>query len=86
MYAKTESRDRPTGEDELAAVIPVDGPSWYKQRHLLRLNSIILSLVMFSSANGYDGSLMNGLQALDQWNTFLDNPTGVRLGWLNAIY
>ncbi|KAB8273864.1 general substrate transporter [Aspergillus minisclerotigenes] len=83
---KAESTNKPAGEEELAAVLPTEGPAWYRQGHLLRLNSIILALVMFSSANGYDGSLMNGLQALDQWNNFLDYPTGVRLGWLNAIY
>ncbi|KAF7594593.1 hypothetical protein BBP40_008860 [Aspergillus hancockii] len=83
---KIESRDGLAGEDELVAVLPALGPSWYKQGHLLRLNLIILSLVMFSSANGYDGSLMNGLQALDQWNIFLHHPTGAHLGWLNAIY
>ncbi|RHZ56164.1 uncharacterized protein CDV56_107532 [Aspergillus thermomutatus] len=49
------------------------------------LNYIIISLVLLSSANGYDGSLMNGLQALDQWNIFMDYPTGAKLGWINAI-
>ncbi|KAE8373999.1 general substrate transporter [Aspergillus bertholletiae] len=83
---KADNPNKPAGEEELAAFLPADGPAWYKQGHLLRLNAIILALVMFSSANGYDGSLMNGLQALDQWNVFLDHPTGVRLGWLNAIY
>ncbi|GAB1198743.1 general substrate transporter [Aspergillus pseudonomiae] len=83
---KADNTNKPAGEEELAAVLPADRPAWYKESHLLRLNLIILSLVMFSSANGYDGSLMNGLQALDQWNSFLDYPTGVRLGWLNAIY
>ena len=41
-----------------------DSQSWYKQRHLLHLNFIIFSLVMYSSANGYDGSLMNGTSLL----------------------
>lgn len=31
-------------------------------------------------------SLMNGLQALDQWQTFMHNPTGAWLGFMNAIY
>ncbi|PYH44690.1 general substrate transporter [Aspergillus saccharolyticus JOP 1030-1] len=59
---------------------------WYTQSHLLRLNLIILSLVLFSSANGFDGSLMNGLEALTQWKDFMNYPAGARLGWLNAIY
>jgi hypothetical protein len=43
-------------------------------------------LTVLASANGYDGSLMNGLQALDQWREFMDSPTGVWLGFINAIY
>lgn len=70
---KTETRDRLAGDDELAAVLPADKPARYEQGYLLLLNSIILSLAMFSSANGYDGSLINGLQALSQWNVFLDH-------------
>ncbi|KAM0271892.1 hypothetical protein ACHAQH_008934 [Verticillium albo-atrum] len=59
---------------------------WWKQPHLLKLNFIILSLVMFSSANGYDGSVMGGVLALKSWNEFMDLPTGTYLGWINAIY
>ncbi|TVY67879.1 Lactose permease [Fusarium oxysporum f. sp. cubense] len=75
-----------TVADTLASVLPSDGKPWYKQGHLLRLNFIILSLVMFSSANGYDGSLMNGLQALPKWNQFMNMPQGAWLGFINAIY
>ncbi|EEY15272.1 sugar transporter [Verticillium alfalfae VaMs.102] len=52
---------------ELANVPKNDKP-WWKQRHLIRLNWHIISLVMFSSANGYDGSVMSGILALDTWN------------------
>ncbi|PYH68538.1 sugar transporter [Aspergillus vadensis CBS 113365] len=83
--SKADTSSKHAGEDHLAAVLP-SGPAWYKQPHLVRLNLIILSLVMFSSANGFDGSLMNGLEALDQWKSFMNNPTGAKLGWLNAIY
>jgi MFS family permease len=29
---------------------------------------------------------MNGLQALEQWQTFMNKPTGAWLGFINAIY
>lgn len=91
-------------DDELAAVLPDDSKPWYKKTHLLKLNFIICSLVLFctslltllssrtnpnmhvASANGYDGSLMNGLQALPRWNEFMDQPAGAWLGFINAIY
>ncbi|KAM0720702.1 hypothetical protein Q7P37_004839 [Cladosporium fusiforme] len=72
--------------DDLLAVLPNDGIPWYKKTHLLKLHFCVFSLVMFSSANGYDGSLMNGLQALHQWRDFMDTPTGEWLGFINAIY
>ena len=45
---------------ELAAVLPQDGEAWYKKRNLRRLNFSIFCMVILASANGYDGSLMNG--------------------------
>lgn len=42
---------------------------------------------MTHSANSDDlltGSLMNGLQSLKQWNSYFGNPTGTRLGVVNA--
>jgi MFS family permease len=43
-------------------------------------------MVFTASSNGYDGSLMNGLQALDTWQEFMKHPTGSWLGFINAIY
>lgn len=40
---------------------------------------------MVSGTLGYDGSLMNGLQSLPQWQTFMQHPTGAWLGFINAI-
>jgi len=49
-------------------------------------SSTACPLTASASANGYDGSLMNGLQALHQWRDFMNTPTGVWLGFINAIY
>ncbi|WQF77419.1 Putative major facilitator, sugar transporter, major facilitator superfamily [Colletotrichum destructivum] len=59
---------------------------WYQEPHLRKLNFCILSLTLFSSANGFDGSLMNGLIALPQWKVAMDNPKGTWLGFINAVY
>ncbi|KAH6695147.1 sugar transporter [Plectosphaerella plurivora] len=63
-----------------------DATPWWKKSHMVRLNYSIISLVLFSSANGYDGGIMGGLLALKTWNTFMDFPTGAYLGWITAIY
>jgi MFS family permease len=70
---------------ELASVLPEDNRPWYKKTYLFKLNFCLLSLVLFSSANGYDGSMMNGLIALPQWETFMNHPTGAWMGFINAI-
>jgi len=71
---------------ELASVLPQDNKRWYQRTYLLKLSLIILSLCQFSSCNGYDGSIMNGLQSLPSWQVFMDSPTGAWLGFINAIY
>ncbi|KAH8111990.1 hexose transporter [Phellopilus nigrolimitatus] len=58
---------------------------WYKNRRLVVLNLWILLLLITSTANGYDGSMMNGLQLIDQWESAFDHPSGSKLGLLGAI-
>ncbi|KAF0332643.1 sugar transporter [Colletotrichum asianum] len=66
--------------------LPSDGKPWWKHGYLVKLNFITTSMILFSSANGYDGGIMGGLLALNTWNTFMDFPTGAYLGWIGAIY
>jgi hypothetical protein len=42
-------------------------------------------LLITSMSNGYDGSMMNGLQTLENWRAYFGNPTGGTLGLFNAI-
>ncbi|KAJ4286545.1 hypothetical protein N0V90_013245 [Kalmusia sp. IMI 367209] len=49
---------------------------------MVYLNFCLFSLFMLSSGNGYDGSMLNGLLALPQWNEFMDKPTGAWLGFI----
>ncbi|KAL6412603.1 sugar transporter [Ilyonectria robusta] len=72
------------GQGNLAGLS--DDTPWYTHSYLRKLNFITLSLVLFSSANGYDGSIMGGILALPIWKDFMGNPSGVYLGWITAIY
>lgn len=56
--------------------------AWWKNPRLIRLNCCILLLLITSSTNGYDGSMMNGLQSLPQWKSAFNNPQG---GMVRAI-
>ncbi|THH11414.1 hypothetical protein EW145_g647 [Phellinidium pouzarii] len=52
---------------------------------IICLNAWILLFLITSSTNGYDGSMMNGLQSLTQWEDDFNHPTGGMLGLFNAI-
>ncbi|KAF9497933.1 hexose transporter [Pleurotus eryngii] len=58
---------------------------WYNNRRLIALHAWIVLLLITSSNNGYDGSMMNGLQTLPQWKDYFHAPSGSMLGLLNAI-
>ncbi|PNS14603.1 High-affinity glucose transporter [Sphaceloma murrayae] len=68
----------------LAAVLPQDSRSWWNVPNLRKLNLILLVPFLSSSVTGYDGSLMNGLQALPAWKRAFGNPQGYALGGVNA--
>lgn len=58
---------------------------WYRNTRLIILNFWISIIFLTSYTYGFDGSMMNGLQSLTQWNQAFDYPTGGKLGLLNAI-
>lgn len=58
--------------------------TWYKDKNLRKLYIYIVILILSNTANGFDGSMMNGLQTLSYWRDYFDNPTGSLLGLFNA--
>lgn len=57
---------------------------WWKRRHMRTLYIYIVVLIMTNTANGFDGSMMNGLQTLSYWQEYFDHPRGALLGLFNA--
>ncbi|KAF5631904.1 hexose transporter [Fusarium sp. NRRL 25303] len=43
-------------------------------------------LCVCSATTGYDGSMLNTSQAMDDWQDYFGHPTGSKLGILNSIY
>ncbi|KAL3484846.1 general substrate transporter [Aspergillus germanicus] len=77
------SEDHVDGQSAVAATAK---KVWWKDPQLRRLNFCLLSLTLLSSSNGFDGSLVNGLQSLDSWLSFMQTPDGTWLGFINGIY
>ncbi|WWC96625.1 hypothetical protein V866_003497 [Kwoniella sp. B9012] len=61
-----------------------DHLKWYENRGKLKLNFFLSIVAVGMLLNGYDGSLISGLQASDAWQADVGYPDGVKLGLLNA--
>lgn len=59
--------------------------TWYKDPALRKTYICLMFVVLTSATNGYDGSMMNGLQTLPYWQSYFNNPHGSLLGLLNCI-
>uniref|UniRef100_A0A0W0G5Z6 Major facilitator superfamily (MFS) profile domain-containing protein n=1 Tax=Moniliophthora roreri TaxID=221103 RepID=A0A0W0G5Z6_MONRR len=59
-------------------------PKWWKDPGLRKNVGWVVTLYLSVFALGYDTSLINGLQALPQWNEYFNHPTGSRLGLIVA--
>ncbi|BEI94755.1 uncharacterized protein CcaverHIS019_0703360 [Cutaneotrichosporon cavernicola] len=72
--------------NELAGLLAGRDTRWYKGYHL-KLNIMLLLILITSMTNGYDGSMMNGLQALDTWKEYFNHPerSPTLFGVFNAI-
>jgi len=58
---------------------------WWQNRGILMLNAFLFLPLISSYANGFDGSMMNGLQSVTWWQDFFGKPKGGKLGLFNAI-
>lgn len=60
---------------------------WYKNQQLLKLYLVLVPACLFVSAtNGFDGSMLNGLQSLQTWQEDFNKPSGPILGIISAAY
>lgn len=57
---------------------------WWKLPKLRLLYFYIVILILTNTANGFDGSMMNGLQSLSYWQEYFGVPRGAMLGFFNS--
>jgi hypothetical protein len=66
----TETLEKPgPGLEGMALndVLPDLGKPWWKVPYLLKLNILLLGALLTPATNGFDGSMLNGLQTLPVW-------------------
>ncbi|OAA65882.1 General substrate transporter [Niveomyces insectorum RCEF 264] len=53
---------------------------WWHYPNLRLLNFLLIGCIICDITNGYDGSMLNGLQSLESWQDYMGHPKGTRLG------
>ncbi|KAI9375045.1 general substrate transporter [Aspergillus egyptiacus] len=58
--------------------------TWWKMKGMRFVYITLWAALITSATNGYDGSLMNSLQAIDEWEASYNYPRGSTLGLLTG--
>lgn len=64
----------------LRDVLPHRDKPWWRYSSLLSLNLLLLGCLASDITNGYDGTMLNGLQIIPAWQLYFNHPTGSALG------
>ncbi|KAG2171878.1 hypothetical protein INT44_006107 [Umbelopsis vinacea] len=64
----------------LREVIPKRTNMWWHYPALRTLNLLLICAIVTDVTNGYDGSMLNGLQIIQSWQEYFNKPTGSILG------
>ncbi|KAH8589302.1 general substrate transporter [Bisporella sp. PMI_857] len=87
-HSKVEAQYEATSDDythELQGGLHVPEVTWWRHPGLRKLYIMMPILFLGSTINGYDGSLLNGLQTMEPWQAYFNHPSGSRLGLFTAI-
>ncbi|KAG8901904.1 hypothetical protein FRB99_005007 [Tulasnella sp. 403] len=63
----------------------VEQRPWYKNRGIVMVNLCVLLALLTSFTNGFDGSMVNGLQLVEQWQDYFHDPSGPTLGLMTSV-
>ncbi|KAK0254028.1 hypothetical protein LTR91_010503 [Friedmanniomyces endolithicus] len=86
-FARQTDVDAVASQSEVKRLLDLDTTPWYKRPNLRMLYlTLIPAALGCEMTSGYDGSILNGLQAVGPWLTYFNNPTGAILGAMNAAF
>ncbi|KAK4898831.1 hypothetical protein LTR27_003562 [Elasticomyces elasticus] len=77
--------DKPTKGTFRLAEREFPAVTWYTDPALRKTYICLMFVVMTSATNGFDGSMVNGLQSLKPWQDYFNHPTGSLLGLFACI-
>ena len=75
-----------TYQPEGVNLLAQEAPPWYRSAARRRLYALLFpGAICAYATSGYDGSLLNGLQTVDQFDEYFNYPRGAQLGLISAI-
>ncbi|KAL2831635.1 general substrate transporter [Aspergillus pseudoustus] len=77
--------EKQTHVDTSSHAVPSSTAPWWQQKNLRQLYLMMVFLFLSSTSLGYDASLLNGLQTMDTWAEYFNDPKGSRLGLFGAL-
>ncbi|KAJ8519680.1 hypothetical protein ONZ45_g3403 [Pleurotus djamor] len=91
MSISEKSRELPkeavAESSEANRLIDPNTTPWYKRPNLRLLYFLLIpTCIGVEMTSGFDSSMMNGLQAVDSWDTFYHSPRSTLLGLMSAMY
>lgn len=83
--AQFPHRKDATGVDGIVLqdVLPKRDKMWWHYSGLRMLNFLLLGAIACDITNGFDGSMLNGLQILPQWQSYFGKPKDATLGLIS---
>ncbi|CAN8105397.1 unnamed protein product [Discula destructiva] len=60
--------------------------TWWRMKYMRSLYLYLWAAMLTSATNGYDGSLINSLQSMKQWNDYFHDPSPSILGLITASF
>ncbi|RSM02034.1 hypothetical protein CEP52_008197 [Fusarium oligoseptatum] len=85
MSAKHNNAGEVAAASEVRRLLEEDKTLWFQKPNLRSLYLLLVPAALgVEMTTGYDGSVLNALQAVDLWNEHYDNPTGATLGVISA--
>ncbi|PSN65783.1 general substrate transporter [Corynespora cassiicola Philippines] len=64
----------------------IDPSKWLQHKNLRTMNFLLFFPLLSIFTLGFDGSMMNGLQAVEGWRSYFGEPRGATLGLFNGAY
>ncbi|OBT42404.1 hypothetical protein VE00_06006 [Pseudogymnoascus sp. WSF 3629] len=70
---------------EVSRLLAEDTTPWYQKKNLRTLYAFLVpAAIGVEITTGFDGSVLNGLQAVDKWQSHFGHPTKATLGLISA--